>query len=187
MTVSDNPNVNFYSPIWSPDGNRLAYVSFIKPSSAEEKAVWKVWLREQGKSSEIFSTGESLRFLGWSSSGSELFFEAAERAMKSSPTNIKLLRISTSGKAEYIGSFEQIAALSMTLSADGKNVAFAARPDGKDNIYTASTENGAVRKITVNANPDFCFGSLKWSPDGKVIFFDKQEEINVISMFDNFN
>ncbi|MGC2235067.1 MAG: winged helix-turn-helix domain-containing protein [Pyrinomonadaceae bacterium] len=45
LTNNDNPNIFFLSPIWSPDGNRIAFVSERK-APAGEKAIWKVWLAE---------------------------------------------------------------------------------------------------------------------------------------------
>ena len=74
----------------------------------------------------------------------------------------------------------------MTLSADGKTVAFTARQDGMDDIWTASTNSSEAKKITANRNSKLFFASLEWSPDGKTIFFDKQDQINTISMFENF-
>jgi Tol biopolymer transport system component/DNA-binding winged helix-turn-helix (wHTH) protein len=182
---NNSPNIIFHSPIWSPDGNRIAFVSERKPSSFGEKAIWSVWLAEQ--KNPIFSTPESLRFLGWSADGDKLFFEMTEGAMKASPTDIKLLQVSIKGETNIINLFEKISALSMMLSVDGKSVAFSARQDGKDNIYMSSIVNGETKKITTNSNPDLCFGSLEWAPDGKTIYFDKQEQIYTISMFENFN
>lgn len=187
LTGNDKSDTTFYSPIWSPDGSRIAFVSRRGASPAEGKAVWSVLLDEQGNLREIFPTPESLRFLGWSSDGDKLFFELSAGEMKASPTDIRLLQISIDGSDKIVSSFEKISALSMTLSTDGKTVAFVARQDGKDNIFTASTVTGEKKKVTNNSNPDFCFGSLEWSPDEKTIYFDKQQQIYTISMFDNFN
>ena len=186
LTGNDNSNLFFYAPVWSPVGDRLAFVSSQKPASDGEKKVWSVWLTEQDKSREIFKTSESLRLLGWSPDGDRLFFETAP-AMKASPTDVKILEVLMNGDGKIINSFEKISALSMTLSADGKNVAFAARRAGGDNIYISPIATGEIKKLTGNSNSNFCFGSLKWSPDGKTIFYDRQEQIYTISMFDNFN
>jgi Tol biopolymer transport system component/DNA-binding winged helix-turn-helix (wHTH) protein len=185
LTDNGNPNIFFYSPSWSPNGNQIAYVSERKPSSAGEKTMWSVWLWEQGNSREIYSTEKSLRFLGWSADAASMFFEMTEGAMKASPTNVKLVEVSIDGRERIINSFEKIWAFTMTLSADGKSVAFTSRQDGLDNIYTASVVTGETKKITTNSNDDFSFGSLEWSPDGKAIYFDKQEQEYTISKFEN--
>lgn len=183
LTNNDNKDVTFYSPIWSPDGDQIAFVSV----SAAEKTVWNVWLFENGCRREIFSTHESLRFLGWSSEGDKLFFETTAGPMKASPTDVKLLEISSGGSSKIVHAFEKISALSMVLSPDGKRLAFVARQDGIDNVFISSAVTGETTQITTNSIPEFCFGSLEWSPDGKAIYFDKQQQIYTISMFDHFN
>jgi Tol biopolymer transport system component/DNA-binding winged helix-turn-helix (wHTH) protein len=187
LTNSDNSNVIYYGPVWSPAGDRLAFVSSQRPASDGEKAVWSVWLSEQDNPREIFKTPETLRLLGWSPDGDRLFFEMDPVGVKASPSNVKILEVLMNGNARIINSFEKISALSMTLSADGKNVAFAARREGSDNIYISPIATGEIKKITANTNHNFCFGSLKWAPDGKTIYYDRQEQIYTISMFDNFS
>jgi serine/threonine protein kinase len=185
ITNNDNPNLTFYSPKRSPDGNSITYISFQKPQSKDDKPQWGVWIVNDGKTKEIYSTSASLRLLGWSGKD-KLLLEMNDDAITSSSLNIKLIEVSTNGGNRIISIFERIYATSMTLSADGKNVAFTSRQEGKDNIVTASTNGGELKKITANVNAKLYYGSPAWSPDGKTIFFDKQEEINTISIFENF-
>lgn len=185
LTNNDNPNLEFYSPKWSPNSNIIGYVSFQKPISKDDKPQWRVWIINDGKTKEIYSTTASLRLLGWSATD-ELLLEMTDGAMKASPLDIKLIKVSVRSNSQIVATFKNIYATSMTLSADGKKVAFTSRQEGRDNILTALTNGGEAKKITANANSNLYYGSLAWSPDGKTVFFDKQEEINTISMFENF-
>jgi len=186
QTNNDNPNVRYHSPLWSPDGKRIVYISMEKPSEKTQKAIWSVWLSEQGKPKEIFSTHANLRLLGWSASGGEIFLKMTDGVMKTSPLDVKLLQVSVTGSNRIVTTFKNIYASSLTLSADGKTVAFTARQNDKDDLWTAATTGGEAKKITANGNSRLFYGSPAWSPDGKTIFFDKQDQINTISMFENF-
>jgi Tol biopolymer transport system component len=74
---------------------------------------------------------------------------------------------------------------SAALSAAGKMIAFTARLNDRDDIFTISTTGGIGKKITSNNDPRVFFGSLVWAPNGKTIYFDKQARVNTISMFEN--
>ena len=186
LTNNLNSYIRYYSPLWSPDGKRIVYVSIKRSSENMQSAIWSVWLAEDGKTREIFSTPASLRLLGWSASGGELLFEMTDGVMKSSPSDIRLLQVSITGGTRIITTFKNVYADTMTLSADKKTLAFTARQNDKDDIWTAPTDGGEVRKITANGNSRIFFGSPTFAPDGKTIFFDKQDQINTISMFENF-
>jgi Tol biopolymer transport system component len=64
-------------------------------------------------------------------------------------------------------------------------IAFTARLNDRDDIFTISTTGGIGKKITSNNDPRVFFGSLVWAPNGKTIYFDKQARVNTISMFEN--
>lgn len=184
ITNNDDANLFFHCPIWSPDGSRIGYVSETRPTAAQGKTNWRVRLFENGQTKEIFATAESLRFLGWTESGDKLLFEAHEGAMPSDPIDIKLIEISITGESKIINSFDKISALSMALSPDAKNVVFTKEEGGKDNIYLSAVNKNDVKKLTDNTYSYTFFGSPAWSADGKTVYFDKQERINTISMFE---
>ena len=185
LTDNQDPARSFLSPVWSPSGKRLVYVSQQKPSSKDQKPEWNVWLYENGGAKSIFTTSASLRLLGWISED-QLLFEKCDGPMSSRLSNISLLKLSVAGESRSLSDVRDVYALSMVLSPDGKKVAYSARQDDKDNIWIIDITSGFQKKVTANANSKLFFGSPSWTPDNKIIYFDKQEEINMISMIDNF-
>ncbi len=124
--------------------------------------------------------------MGWSASGNEILLAMTDGIMKSSPLDVKLLEVSVTGDSRVLTVFKNAYASSITLSADGKTLAFTARHDDKDNVWIAAANGGEAKKITANSHSRLFYGSPGWSPDGKTVFFDKQDQINTISMFENF-
>ena len=182
LTNNTNTNLRYFPPIWSPDGKHIAFLSMEKA----EVPKWRVWLNEQGKTKEIYSGAAELRLLGWSASGNELLLAMTDGLMKASPLEIKILGISETGGSRVLTVFRNTYASSITLSADGKMLAFSSRRYEKDNIWIAAASGGEEKKITTNGHSRTFYGSPAWSPDGKTIFFDKQDQVNTISMFENF-
>jgi Tol biopolymer transport system component len=185
LTNNQDPARSFLSPVWSPSGRRLAYVSQQKVVAKDQKPEWNVWLYENGRVKTIFTTSSSLRLLGWISED-QLLFEKCDGPMSSRLSDITLLKLSVSGEATTLFDVHDVYALSMVVSPNGKTVAYSARQNDKDNIWITDVTSGSQRKITANANSKLFFGSLSWTSDSKTVYFDKQEEINTISMIDNF-
>ena len=186
LTKNDNPNLSYYCPVWSRDGKKIIFVSELKPSASGENTIYGVILFEANNMKTIFSGTEPLRLLGWSESDDEFYCLSTADVLKSRPIDAKLLRISINGHSRAGETFQQISVLSSAVSPDGKKIAFTKREENKDNIFITGTGNNLVKKITENADTETLFGSLIWSPDGKTVFFDKQEKINIISVIDNF-
>ncbi|MGB7207454.1 MAG: protein kinase [Pyrinomonadaceae bacterium] len=186
LTNNTNPNLYYYCPFFSLDGKLIAFMLRQIPTSKDEKMIWKIWIVGQDGIKEIYSTTASLRLLGWTADG-EFILEKSDVPMRASPLDITLLSLSATGQKRFETVFKNIYVTSMSLSADGKMVVFTARRDDKDNIFVASTTNGEARKITTNGNSKLFYGSPAISPDDKKIFFDKQEETNIISRLENFN
>jgi Tol biopolymer transport system component len=155
-----------------------------KVPGAGAKPATSVWITDQGTTAQIYSTTDRLRLLGWSTQD-KLLFESADAVIQANPQDIKILEVSLNGDAKIVTTFQNIYALSMTLSDNGNSLAFTARKDDKDTICVYSF-GGSARVIAASNDPTSFFGSPTWSPDGKNIFFDKQEKINTISMFENF-
>lgn len=184
LTNNENTNLRYNSPIFSADEKRVVFVS---RETVSEKTIFGIWLWEEGKTKQLFSTEGGLRLLGWSNSGNEILLEMTAGAMKAAtPLEVKLIRVGLTGNIQITTTLKDIYATSMTLSTDGKTVAFTARQNDKDDIWIAAVSGGESKKITANGSARLYYASPAWSPDGKTIFFDKQEQISTISMFENF-
>jgi Tol biopolymer transport system component len=189
--VSSNadPNLTFLCPLWSPEGGRIAHVSVASAPSADRRIIESLWVTENERSRIVFQTESILHLIGWSSSGNKVLVALVESGMNSRPKamQITLAEISIdSGKSRNITKIVSPYFTNIQLSPDGLNIAFVSRQDGKDNIWIVPTDGQAGRKVTENADSAIYISSLAWSPDGKEIYYSKQQGWSIVSTVDNF-
>lgn len=187
IKLTDNaaPDVRYFSPMFSPDDQRIACVSMRKLAENPKQPEWSVTFFEDGKIKSVPLPG-SIRMVGWADSGDAVIVARTTGVMDIGPSSVDLLRVSPSSGSQPIASLTDAHADTVTLSPDGKTLAFTGRRNDKDDVWIIPTTGGEARKLTNNGNTRIFYASLAWSSDGKIIYFDKQEQVNTISMFEHF-
>lgn len=181
ITDNRDSEIYFWSPIWSPDGTRLVYLSGSPPSAPDAGPKWTVWLYEGGVPRILHEKRSmEIRILGWSLSGTEVIAETTNGVIRAGFSDIELLRIPVNGGEIASRKLNNASPLSMTLSPDTTEVAYVGRAEGREAIYRSAIAGNATTRVVILSDPDLHLGNLAWSSDGKTVFMDKQEEINIV-------
>ncbi len=189
--ASDNNDakLKLICPIWSPNGERLAYVT--ETDAASGKQIWSVWVNSQGQSRVIFQTESRLRLRGWLAND-YLLLALAENVAGSAaqPTTVMMVSLAIDAsekildKQHSLGSLTDTYLSNLHLAPGGGKVAFVKVQNGRHDIWVASI-NGKLmskpRKVTNNSDSAFRFANLTWSPDGKTIYYDKQTRWSLLT------
>ena len=153
---------SFYSPRYSPDGKRLAYIS-----NLEGKAQIYVRWMDTGQTALITNIPSSPGSLTWSPDGKTLAFTMSVAAKES----VLKVKMPTKPKgAKWSEPFQHIT--KARYQADGRGVLEPAYT----HIFVVPSEGGTARKIS---NGDFHHrGTLSWTADSKAIVFSANRSAN---------
>jgi Tol biopolymer transport system component len=186
ITNNTDANIKFSSPLFAPDGRRIAYLSSTIQPSADAKTTTKVCLLNGENSETVFLSESAYKLIGWEQSGNSLIIAMPEDKPTAKPTKVRLVRIFAGNNRTDLALIEAVYFHNIQLSPDGQKIAFATREDGKDNIRVVSIASGENVKITTNVDPSIYVSGITWSPAGNAVYYGKQKQVGLISMIENF-
>ncbi len=178
LTNNADKLTRLYSPSWSPDGGKLVYLS-LGPAAGEPPSTrTRLNLLVAGEPGVLLERQLGLRLLGWLASQELLV--AAEVARD----EVELLRINLANRqARPSGKVRTDATDSLELAREGRQLALVARRNGRDNLELVSLGTGVVKVLTNNLDPGTRYGSLRWTADGRRLFYSKQEAWHELQLF----
>lgn len=173
VNVSMHPRGD-YSPVWSPDGSKLAFRSNRHNRDAD---VWFAWLRREDWLQTKADREEGLYFAEAEKSETEDKKQENDAAKEVEPITIDFENI--------YKRLEQVTRLegnegSVLVSKDGETFYFEAREPGAKgtDVYSAKYDGSEIKQITKGGvNPS----DLQWGHEGKKIYYLKGGKIHALN------
>jgi Tol biopolymer transport system component len=163
--VSDIPRSGSVSPVWSPDGAKIAFAN-------DQLGAFDIYVQSvagKGKAELVYRTATAKNPEDWSRDGKWLLFRDMQPGMNSGVYGIEMSGRKASPIVDTIHS-EGYA----SLSPDGKWLAYQSDEQGAMEVFVQSFENGApgTKKLTaVSVNGG---GLPRWRRDGSELFYASQ-------------
>lgn len=190
ITSNTDSALAFNCPIWSPDGKRLAFGMQRRGRDTNGRVIRGIkWVdATAGTGGDVIESARIIRLLGWSADGAAVILAEADKDNSGLPPNTTLLKMSVSDRAETsIANLKSAYFYNIFLSDDKKQIAFAAREQNLDDIWTVPTAGGQPRKLTKNNDTGQFFSRLAWLHDGSAIIFGKQTRFSLLSIMNDSN
>jgi len=179
-----NGSQNVNCPLWSADGKRLAFSFQTRPdqSGGAIRRGLRIVDMVDKRVTDVFETNKNFRLIGWTPDENGLIIAESEK-QSGLPPETTLQRVATAGGAlSPIARLKQAYYYNITLSADRRFIAFAAREQDKDDIWVVTSAGGEPRRLTRNNDSGVNFSRLAWLRDGSSILFGKQTRFSLLSM-----
>lgn len=174
LTNNTDRKVIVTSPSWSPQGNRLAYLSSASLPN-QPIPTRSVWLNEAGKNVLLLQRNAPIHIIGWTASGQELLLAAAALNEWSAPQEVELFSFDlVRRKPTTLLKLAATYLPTLRLAQDGQNLVWVSRQQGRDNLEMISLRDRSVKRVTSNSDPTVFYSSPTWATDGRSLFYSKQ-------------
>lgn len=160
--VALRSNEPIISPAWSPDGTKVAYVSF-----ENKKPVVYVQNLATRQRTIIANYKGSNSAPSWSPDGTRLALALAREGL----TQVYIVNADGTGLRRLTNTYG--IDTEPQFSADGQSIFFTSDRSGGPQIYRMSVSGGEAQRVTFNGNYNI---SPRVSPDGKTIAYISRRE-----------
>lgn len=185
VTNNLDTQTDYFSPTWSPDGMSIAFLFRNKgaqPESASTRGI-SIFDLATGQERHVYQTLGITRVLGWISDGKQLLIADAAKEFESEAQETTIRTVpANGGTPTELAKIPSAYYFNIYLSSDSKMIAFAARNEKVDDIWTLPAIGGNARKVTSNNDSEVYFSRLAWFRDGSAIVFGKQTRFSLLSM-----
>jgi dipeptidyl aminopeptidase/acylaminoacyl peptidase len=141
------------SPVWSPDGTRIAFLAPGEPTGTQ---IWVRWMDAEGSKSQISRVSQNPSGISWSPDGKHIAFQMQVPLR----TTVKLEMPAAPAGAKWVEPPRVVEKLRYRSDRQGF------LPEGFTHMFIVSADGGTARQIT-SGNWNHSGG--RWAPDGKSI------------------
>lgn len=183
---SDDKKLLYFDPVFSPDGKNIAWSAMT--SDAPDKRIWSIWVLSDGTVRELYHADSIMRLVGWSISGGRLIVKSvATKVDDPMPADFDVFELDPiDSKRLPLAALKTAYFQNVTISPDGKTLAFVTRSPSGDTIQTLTGSNAVPKTVVSSSDNRVYFLNLVFGPDGKTLYYGKQANSQVISMINNF-
>ncbi len=174
--VTADLNVQLRPSSWSPDGKRIAFLSYRTGDRSKVPTDFPLYVMDAGGGNQKRLLDFTVSDFGWSPDCRKIFFISAFEDPETDDPDILSGKKSASS-AIYIldlntGQRDRVTSLGKNSSAawspDGTRLAFSSGDNSETNVYVASVDGKHVRRLT---DSQALYYHPSWSPDGRSIAY----------------
>ena len=188
-----NNRADDWSPVWSPDGKQIAFISDRDGHPRRRIPDWfasEIYVMDADGGNQLNLTDHPAddRSPSWSPDGKRIVFESDRDNDKGH--NIEIYVMDADGSNQINLTNNLTMDEDPSWSPDGKRIAFTAQREGHvvhnlditDEIYVMDADGGNQQRLTENRNNDW---DPSWSPDGKRIAFmaDRKGDLDKFDIY----
>ncbi len=169
------------NPIWSPDGDKIAFVEATTTGYAPSSNDNSIAIHNKGSISVIGKFETNILLLTRSNNGKNIYAAVAGKKYY----DICILNAQVSNTKTCMARLHDAIELGISISPDQKWVVYTKRIGQIDNIFLASLDGLEPKQLTANNDSNIFYSGVTWSPDSKTLLYSKQSVGMRISLMSN--